>query len=295
MNISNKLQSYLILDDVISQSVKLSEILSNTDLLINTTNLKTIFSLIDLTTLDVCDTHAKVISMCNKVNNFKVKFPHQPNVAAICVYPALIPVVKENLSASNINIASVVGGFPASQTFIEIKTAETKRAVEMGATEADMVISVGKLLEGKEQEVYDEIVAIKSAVNNAHLKVILETGALNPTQIYRASIIAMEAGADFIKTSTGKFNPAATPEAVYIMSLAIKEFYNKTSNKIGIKPAGGIATYKEAMQPFAIVKEILGTNWLNPNLFRIGASRLANNLLNKISELENTELDVNYF
>ena len=139
------------------------------------------------------------------------------------------------------------------------------------------------------------LVSIKSAVGNAHLKVILETGALTPEQIYKVSIIAMEAGADFIKTSTGKFNPAATPEAIYIMSIAIREFHNKSSKQIGIKPAGGIATSQEALQAFAIVKEILGNDWLNPKLFRIGASRLANNLLKEITSFENIEFKENYF
>ena len=295
MNISEKLKSYPEFERIIGESKSLNSIIENSESLINSQNLKTIFSLIDLTTLDVCDTHAKVISMCKKVNEFNKAFPTYPNVAAICVYPALVPVVKENLKIEKVNIASVVGGFPASQTFIDIKTAEAKMAVDTGANETDMVISVGKLLEGKVQEVYDEIVKIRMAIGDAHLKVILETGALTPELIYKASIIAMEAGADFIKTSTGKFNPAATNEAIYIMSIAIKLFHSKTSRQTGIKPAGGISTSTDAIQAFAIVKDILGQDWLNPKLFRIGASRLANNLLAEIAVIEDVEYKENYF
>ncbi len=295
MNILDRLKAYPDLNNVIAKSASLAGIKENAESLKSSENLKILFSLIDLTTLDVCDTHNKVIGMCSKVNNFTRHFPTLPNVAAICVYPALVPVVKENIKAANINIASVVGGFPASQTFIEIKTAESKMAVEAGATEIDMVISVGKLLEGKKQEVYNEIVEIKQAIGTAHLKVILETGALTSEQIYIASLMAMEAGTDFIKTSTGKYSPAATPEAVYIMSLAIHEFYKKTSKKVGIKPAGGISTYAEAIQVFAIVKKLLGQEWLNSKLFRIGASRLANNLLREIASLDNIDYIENYF
>lgn len=249
-------------------------------------DLKKVFSLIDLTTLDVADSKDKVEGLCKKVNTLNGTYPGIPNVAAICVYPNFVSLVKEKLAVPGVQIASVVGGFPASQTFLEIKTMEAKMTIGAGATEADMVISVGKLLEGDYQEVYNEIVAIKKAVGQAHLKVILETGALNPDQIYTASLIAMEAGADFIKTSTGKISPAATPEAMIVMCLAIGEFQKKYNKKIGIKPAGGISTPEEAMVFYRIVREILGDDWLNNTLFRIGASRLASNLLEKICALD---------
>ncbi|MCF8372602.1 MAG: deoxyribose-phosphate aldolase [Bacteroidales bacterium] len=249
-------------------------------------DLKKVFSLIDLTTLDVADTNEKVVVLCEKANTLNNKYPGIPNVAAICVYPNFVSLVKEKLTVPGVQIASVVGGFPASQTFLEIKTMEAKMAIGAGATEADMVISVGKLLEGNYEEVHNEIVAIKKALGTAHLKVILETGALDQEQIYTASLIAMEAGADFIKTSTGKISPAATPEAMIVMCLAIREFQKKYDKKIGIKPAGGISTPEEAMVYYRIVREILGEDWLNNTLFRIGASRLASNLLENICALE---------
>jgi deoxyribose-phosphate aldolase len=200
----------------------------------------------------------------------------------MCVYPALVETAKEVLTEP-IGIAAVAAGFPASQTFIEVKVAEAALAVEAGATEIDIVISIGKFLEGNYQEVYDEISEIKAAIRDAHLKVILETGALKTAEnIYKASILAMAAGADFIKTSTGKVAVNATPEASYIMCHAIKDWYVKTSQKVGYKPAGGVSTTDEAVQHYTLVKEILGENWLNNQSFRFGASRLANNLLSSI-------------
>lgn len=260
-------------------------------------NLKIILSLIDLTTLNTQDTVSKVTAMCEKVNNFESHFPVYKNVAAICVYPAFVEQVKKIIRIKKFNIASVTGGFPSSQTFISVKLAETNIAVEKGATEVDMVISVGKFLEKEYQKVSDEIALIKTAAGNAHLKVILETGLL-PTfyDIYLAGMLSMEAGADFIKTSTGKTEPAATPEAVYIMVNAIKEYVSNTGRIVGIKPAGGIVSPEQALVYFAIVKEVLGDKWLNPELFRFGASRLANNLLSKIHELETgKKTEINYF
>jgi deoxyribose-phosphate aldolase len=241
---------------------------------------------IDLTSLNGTDTHAEIISMVEKVNGFKAKFPHLPNVGAICVYPALVPVVKEHLT-ENVGIAAVSAGFPASQTFIEVKVAETAMCVMEGATEIDVVISIGKFLEDNYQEVYEELSEIKAACREAHLKVILETGALqSASNIKKASILAMASGADFIKTSTGKIPVAATLEATYIMCHAIKEWYTKTGVKVSYKPAGGIVTTEDAVKHYTIVKEILGNEWLNNTMFRFGASRLANNLLSSIEGKE---------
>lgn len=237
---------------------------------------------IDLTTLNGDDTIEKVKNMVEKVNNFSEKYSSIPNVAAICVYPAMVPIVKENLK-ENVGIAAVSAGFPASQTFLEIKIAETALTIASGATEIDIVISIGKFLEGNYQEVFDEIEEIKAACHGTHLKVILETGALKTaTNIKKASILAMESGADFIKTSTGKINVSATLEATYVMCKAIKEWYEKTGEMVGYKPAGGISTTEEAVKHYTIVKQILGNNWLNNKKFRFGASRLANNLLSDI-------------
>lgn len=241
---------------------------------------------IDLTTLNGDDTTLKVKTMVENVNNFKSNFQQIPNVAALCVYPAMVPIVKENLK-ENIGIAAVSAGFPASQTFLEVKVAETALTVAAGATEIDIVISIGKFLEGNYQEVFDEVEEIKAACHGAHLKVILETGALITAEnIKKAAVLAMEAGADFIKTSTGKISVSATLEATYVMCEAIKEWYEKTGCMVGYKPAGGISTTKEAVEHYTIVKTILGEKWLNNKYFRFGASRLANNLLTSICSEE---------
>ena len=241
---------------------------------------------IDLTSLNGNDTEGGIISMTEKVNGFKKSFPHLPNVAAMCVYPALVPTVKETLT-ENIGIAAVAAGFPASQTFVEIKVAETAMTVLAGATEIDVVISIGKFLEGKYDEVYEELSEIKASCRDAHLKVILETGDLKTAEnIKKASLIAMAAGADFIKTSTGKIAVAATLEATYVMCGAIKEWNEKNGVKIGYKPAGGIVTTEDAVKYYTLVKEILGKDWITNTLFRFGASRLANNLLTSIEGKE---------
>lgn len=243
---------------------------------------KKCLNLIDLTTLNGDDTTEKVKTMVEKVNNFSKNYSNIPNVAAICVYPALVETVKENLT-QKLGIAAVSAGFPASQTFIEVKIAETALSVQAGASEIDVVISVGKFLEKNYDEVFDELQEIKAACGESHLKVILETGALKTAEnIKKASVLAMEAGADFIKTSTGKITVSATLEATYVMCKAIKEWYEKTGEKVGYKPAGGISTTEEAVKHYTIVKQILGNDWLNNNSFRFGASRLANNLLSSI-------------
>jgi deoxyribose-phosphate aldolase len=245
---------------------------------------------IDLTTLNGEDTTEKVEKMAQAVNEFEEHFPEIPNVAAMCVYPALVQTAADTLTEP-IGIAAVAAGFPASQTFVEIKVAESAMAVAAGATEIDIVISIGKFLEGNYQEVYDEISEVKAAIQDAHLKVILETGALKTAEnIYKASILAMAAGADFIKTSTGKVPVNATPEATYVMCQAIKAWKEKTGAKVCYKPAGGVSTTDEAVQHYTLVKEILGEDWLNNESFRFGASRLANNLLTSI-----TGNEVKYF
>lgn len=237
---------------------------------------------IDLTSLSGTDTESEIRAMVEKVNNFENEFSDLPNVAAICVYPALVPIVKATLTEP-IGIAAVSAGFPASQTFIEIKVAETALCVMEGATEIDVVISIGKFLEGKYEEVFEELEEIKSACHDAHLKVILETGALQTaSNIKKAAIIAMAAGADFIKTSTGKIPVAATPEATFVMCQAIMEWNEKNNVKVSYKPAGGISTTEEAVKHYTLVKEILGEEWLNNKRFRFGASRLANDLLSSI-------------
>lgn len=244
---------------------------------------------IDLTTLMGDDTDARVQKMAACVNYFEDHYPDMKgfNVASICVYPALVPVVKANLKAAGVGITSVAGGFPASQTFLEVKVAEVGMAVAHGATEIDIVLSQGKFLEGKYQEVFDEIAEQKAAAKDAHFKVILETGALKTAEnIWKASILAMAAGADFIKTSTGKISVNATPEATYIMTKAIKTWKEKTGEIVGYKPAGGVSTTDEAVAHYTIVKENLGQDWLNNKLFRFGASRLANNLLTSIEGSE---------
>lgn len=268
-------------DDQVKESV--STLLSEKAAANATTEVyKTCFNLIDLTSLNTSDRTSSIETFVDKVNAFSGEFPEMPSVAAICVYPSFAKTVKERLKLP-LGIASVSAGFPSSQTFLEVKIAETAMAVSDGASEIDVVISVGKFLDGNYEELYEELEELKATCRDAHLKVILETGALvSAENIKKASLIAMAAGADFIKTSTGKMSPAATLEAAYVMCGAIKEFYNKTGQKIGFKPAGGISTTEEAVKYYTIVKEVLGEEWLNNKLFRFGASRLANNLLSDI-------------
>lgn len=244
---------------------------------------KFLFHCIDLTTLKCTDSEQSVMKFTEKVNEFDDKYPDLDNVAAICVYPNMAEIVNDTLEADHVNIACVSGGFPSSQTFTEVKVAETAMALHAGADEIDIVIPVGKFLEGDYEGMCDEIEELKEVCGDKHLKVILETGVLKTaSNIKKASILSMYSGADFIKTSTGKENPAATPEAAYVMCNAIKEYHRETGRKIGFKPAGGINTVKDALIYYTIVKEVLGKEWLNNQLFRLGTSRLANLLLSDI-------------
>jgi len=245
--------------------------------------LKLAFSCIDLTSLNSNDTFDKIEAMIEKTNEFRNQFNEMPNVAAVCVYPNFVQTVKKSLAVSSIKLASVTGGFPSSQTFLEIKTQETRTCIQRGADEVDMVISIGEFLRGDYSYVHHQIKKIKQATGDGHLKVIIESGLLeNYDNIYKASMIAMDAGADFIKTSTGKEKVGSTPEAVYVMSCAIKDYYDDTQKKIGLKPAGGISNGSIAMHYLAIVKQVLGEEWLNNKMFRFGASSLANDLLTNI-------------
>ena len=244
---------------------------------------KLLFNCIDLTTLKTEDSEESVLKFTERVNDLENEYPDLKNVAAICVYPNFAKIVSQSLEVESVNVACVSGGFPSSQTFTEVKVAETALALADGASEIDIVIPVGKYLGGDYEGMCDEIEEIKSVCGERHLKVILETGALKTAEnIWKASILAMYSGADFIKTSTGKQEPAATPEAAYVMCQAIKAYHEKTGRKVGFKPAGGINSVNDALTYYTIVKEVLGKEWLNNTLFRIGTSRLANLLLSDI-------------
>ena len=244
---------------------------------------KFLFNCIDLTTLKCTDSEESVMEFTKRVNAFDDEHPDLKNVAAICVYPNMAEIVHDTLEADRVKIACVSGGFPSSQTFTEVKVAETAMALHAGADEIDIVIPVGKFLSGDYEGMCDEIQELKDVCGEKHLKVILETGALGSAEnIKKASILAMYSGADFIKTSTGKEKPAATPEAAYVMCQAIKEYFLETGRKVGFKPAGGINTVQDAVNYYTIVKELLGKEWLNNESFRLGTSRLANLLLSDI-------------
>lgn len=244
---------------------------------------KFLFNTIDLTTLKSTDSPQSVADFTERVNAFDEEYPELKNVAAICVYPNFAQVVSTVLDVTGVKVACVSGGFPASQTFPEVKVAETALAVEGGADEIDIVLNVGNFLDGDYEEVCDEISEIKSACREAHLKVILETGALKTAEnIQKASILSMYSGADFLKTSTGKEYPGASLEAAYVMAKCIKEYHEKTGIMVGFKAAGGVATTEDAVKYYTIIKEVLGEEWLTNEYFRLGASRLANNLLGDI-------------
>jgi len=246
-------------------------------------------NLIDLTSLNTTDNRSQIIHFTGKVNSFSGRFSNIPNVAAICVYPNFVSVVKEKLKAKSVKIASVAGGFPSSQTFRSIKITESKLAIEAGADEIDIVIPVGAFLGNDFAMVADEIREIKAAIGDKLLKVIVESGLIGDYEhIFKASMIAMDAGADFIKTSTGKTPVSATPEAAFVMCHAISDFYSETGIRVGFKAAGGIVNPPDAILYYNIVSTCLGEEWLNNSLFRIGASRLANNILSEISGCPST-------
>jgi deoxyribose-phosphate aldolase len=240
-------------------------------------------NMIDLTTLEGKDTQGKVKQLCYKAMHLHDAYPGLPTVAAVCVYPSMVKTAKTALGNSGIKVASVSTAFPSGQAPRDVKIRDTKYAVQEGADEIDMVISRGKFLEGEYNFVFDEIAAIKAACGNARLKVILETGEIGTyDQVRRASDIAMYAGADFIKTSTGKINPAATLPVTLVMLEAIRDFYYQTGKMIAMKPAGGISKAKLSLHYLVMVKEILGDAWMNNEWFRFGASSLANDLLMQI-------------
>ena len=244
---------------------------------------KFLLSIIDLPTLSTTVSKERVANFTKRVNALELEHPELDNIHAICVYPNFSDIVKMNLEVSNVNIAAVAAGFPSSQTFPEIKVAEVAMAVADGANEIDIVINVGEFLAEEYEDMCETVMECKAACRDAHLKVILETGALGSAKnIYNASVLSMYSEADFIKTSTGKMEPAATPEAAYVMCKAIKDYYTKTGRKVGFKPAGGIVTPDDAVKYYSVVKEVLGDEWLNSEMFRLGASRLANNLLSEI-------------
>jgi deoxyribose-phosphate aldolase len=247
--------------------------------------LKQIYGYIDLTSLSTLDTNESILKLVNLVNDFEGKRPDLPNVAAICTYPLFTNTVKQALTAKNVKIAAVTGSFPHAQTFEEVKIAETGLAVAHGANEIDTVLNLGYLAEENYEDLSSEISEIKESAHGATLKVILETGALSTVdKIKKAAIFSIYAGADFIKTSTGKEYPGATPEAVYTMCQVIKTYHSLTGNKIGIKVSGGIRKAEDAVKYYVIVKEVLGIEWLNKEYFRIGASSLADNLIERIED-----------
>ena len=239
---------------------------------------------IELTTLKTTDSEESVMRFTERVNDFDNDYPALPHVATICVYPRFASVVSETLQVEGVEVACVSGSFPSSQALIEVKVAETALALKDGATEIDMVMSVGAFLSEDYETVCDEISELKAVCGERKLKVILETGLLpSASAIKKASLLAMYAGADYIKTSTGKEKPAATPEAAYVMCQAIKEYYEKTGIQIGFKPAGGLNTVHDALIYYTIVKEVLGDRWLTNQWFRLGTSRLANLLLSEVT------------
>ena len=238
---------------------------------------------IELTSLKTTDSDESILALTERVNQFEDSYPDLPHVATICVYPCFAKTVSQSLEVEGVEIACVSGSFPSSQTFPEVKVAETALALGDGATEIDIVMPVGKFLSGDYEGLCDEISELKDVCGERKMKVILETGCLKTAEnIKKASLLAMYAGADYIKTSTGKLEPAATPEAAYVMCQAIREYYNETGIQVGFKPAGGLNSVTDALIYYTIVKEVLGETWLTNQWLRLGTSRLANMLLSEI-------------
>ena len=242
------------------------------------------YSAIDLTTLSCNDSVASVTEFARKAAEFYQKYPAVPNVASICIYPSFVETVGLAVDGTPMRITSVAGGFPAAQTFLEVKALEVAMAIENGADEVDIVLNVGRMLTGEYDEAANEVEVIRAETDpEIVLKVIIESGALKtPELIRKASLLSMFAGADFVKTSTGKIDVAATPEAAVVMCHAIRDYYEKTGRKVGFKAAGGVRTPQDAVLYYTIVREILGEEWCTTDLFRIGASSAANNLLSAI-------------
>ncbi len=272
---------------------RLDMIAANIDSAMSPKLLKTCLSFMDLTTLSTDDTPASVLKLVRKVNSFMVDYPDYPLPASVCVFSNFASLVRENLNSTDVHVTTVSGCFPTSQSFLEVKVRECELAVENGAEEIDIVLALNAFLGGKEEEARNEIRAMRKAIDDAAaksgrkvvLKVILETGLLvTPEKIANASFLAMEEGADFIKTSTGKVSVNATPMAAFVMSECIKAFYGKTGRKVGFKAAGGISTAKDAVSYYAIAQSILGDDWMNKDLFRFGVSRLANSLMSAIEQ-----------
>jgi deoxyribose-phosphate aldolase len=246
-----------------------------------------ILNMIDLTTLEGKDTPQKIIQMCRKAVNPHNNIPNLPPVAAVCVYPSMVKIAKEQLQNTSVKVASVSTAFPSGQAPISVKMDDTKFAVDQGADEIDMVISRGKFLSGEFNFVFDEIAQIKELCGKSRLKVILETGEIGTLdQVRKASMLAMHAGADFIKTSTGKIQPAATMPVTYVMLQAINDFFEETGKQIGMKPAGGISTSKAAIHYIVMLNEVLGPKWMTNKYFRFGASSLANDVLLQLEKME---------
>ncbi|MEL6869741.1 MAG: deoxyribose-phosphate aldolase [Pseudomonadota bacterium] len=246
-----------------------------------------VLSMIDLTTLEGADTPGKVLQLCAKAQNLHASMPGLPQVAAVCVYPTMVAVARNAVADSGIAVASVATAFPSGQAPLSVRLDDTRAAVAAGADEIDMVISRGAFLAGDYQQVFDEIVAVKQACADAHLKVILETGELGSLdQVRKASVLAMAAGADFIKTSTGKIQPAATLPVTLVMLQAIRDYTHDTGRMVGMKPAGGISKSKLALQYLVMLNETLGERWLNKTWFRFGASSLANDVLMQLQKIE---------
>ena len=259
--------------------------------------LKLALSMIDLTTLEGKDSLGKVRQLCYKASHLHDQFSNLPQVAAVCMYPNMVEVAKKALKSSSIKIAAVATAFPSGMATLEAKLNEVKSVVDAGVDEVDMVMSRGRFLQGDYSYVFDEVAKVKNTCGQAHLKVILETGELiTLDNVRKASDLAMEAGADFIKTSTGKVKPAATPSVVLVMLDAIRDFYKRTGKIVGMKPAGGISTAKLAIQYLVMVRETLGQEWLTPDRFRFGASSLANDILMQIVK-QSTGIyqSINYF
>jgi deoxyribose-phosphate aldolase len=265
-------------------AAKVAEIIENKVPKNNTLEVKKfLLGSVELTTLKTTDSEESVLAFTEKVNKFEDAYPELPHVATICVYPCYAKIVSQSLEVEGVEVACVSGNFPSSQALIEIKTVETALALKDGATEIDIVMSVGKYLSGDYETLCDEISELKAICGERKMKVILETGLLpSASDIKKASLLAMYAGADYIKTSTGKEKPAATPEAAYVMCQAIKEYYDKTGIQIGFKPAGGLNTVHDALVYYTIVKEVLGKKWLTNQWLRLGTSRLANLLLSEV-------------